>query len=135
VDPKDLSRIQAHLKRTFGNPHFAIGAALADVAQVQLKGEVVGFLTPDEDEDGSYQFEARLEIPGATLDQAGVGRIQAHLQKLFGSPSIKVITRPRQKDSAEVELNGEFIAVVYEDEDEDGSFLFEMAILPEDLEA
>ncbi len=34
-----------------------------------------------------------------------------------------------------MELKGEFIGVVYEDEDEDGSFLFEMAILPEDLEA
>lgn len=135
MDPKDLNRIQAHLKRTFGNPHFAIGASLSDVAQVQLKGQVVGFLTPDEDEDGSYQFEARLEVPGASMDPAGVGRIQSHLQTLFGSPNIKLISRPRQKDSAEVELNGEFIAVVYEDEDEDGSFLFEMAILPEDLEA
>ena len=135
MDTKDLSRIQAHLKRTFGNPHFTIGSKITDVAQVQVKGEVVGFLTADEDEDGSYQFEARVEIPGASLDASGIGRIQAHLQKLFGSPNIKVISRPRQKDSAEVELNGEFIAVVYEDEDEDGSFLFEMAILAEDLEA
>ncbi|HEY1752105.1 MAG TPA: DUF3126 family protein [Caulobacteraceae bacterium] len=58
--------------------------------------------------------------------------MQDHLAKLFGNPQIKVIARPRQKDSAEVELNGEFIAVVYEDDDEDG-FLFEMAILGEDL--
>ena len=135
MDHKDLSRIQAHLKRTFGNPHFQIGAKITDVAQVELKGKVVGFLTPDEDEDGSYQFEARLEVPGAGLDQAGVGKLQTHLQQLFGSPNIKVITRPRQKDSAEVELNGEFIAVLYEDDDEDGYYLFEMAILPEDLEA
>ncbi|HVR07725.1 MAG TPA: DUF3126 family protein [Thermoanaerobaculia bacterium] len=135
MDQKDLDRVQAHLKRTFGNPHFKIGSRIAGVAQVEVKGQVVGFLTPDEDEDGSYQFEARLELPGAKLDAAGVARIQAHLQQLFGSPAIKVIARPRQKDSAEVELNGEFIAVVYEDDDEDGNYLFEMAILPEDLEA
>ena len=42
--------------------------------------------------------------------------------------------RPKQKDSAEVEVAGEFIGVVFQDEDEDGSFMFEMAILGEDLE-
>jgi hypothetical protein len=134
LDPKDLSRIQAHLKRTFANPHFAFGASVTDVAEVKLKEQVIGFLTPDEDEDGSYQFEARLAVDGATLDSAGVKRIEQHLQTLFGNPQLKVMARPRQKDSAEVELNGEFIAVVYEDEDE-GDFLFEMAILAEDLDA
>ena len=134
MDPKDLARIQAHLKRTFGNPHFAIGASLTDVAEVKLKDQVVGFLTPDEDEDGSYQFEARIALEGATLDAAGVRRVEEHLKALFGNPQIKVVARPRQKDSAEVEINGEFVAVVYEDDDE-GGFLFEMAILPEDLDA
>ena len=135
MDQKDLGRVQAHLKRTFGNPHFQIGPQVTDVAEVQLKGKAVGFLTADEDEDGSYQFEARVEVDGASLAPSGIGRIESHLQTLFGSPHLKVIARPRQKDSAEVELAGEFIAVVYADEDEEGSFLFEMAILAEDLEA
>lgn len=134
MDSKDLARLQAHLKRTFGNPHFSIGANVADVAEVKVKDQVVGFLTADEDEDGSFQFEARVPADDATLDAAGVSLIEKRLQSLFGSPAIKLIARPRQKDSAEVELNGEFIAVVYEDDDEDG-FLFEMAILPEDLDA
>ncbi len=134
MDTKDLARIQTHLKRTFGNPHFAIGASLTDVAEVKLKDQVVGFLTPDEDEDGSYQFEARMEIDGAALDAAGVKKIEAHLRTLFGTPQLTVSSRPRQKDSAEVEVNGEFVAVVYEDDDE-GGFLFEMAILAEDLDA
>ena len=133
MDPKDLARIQAHLKRTFGNPHFAIGAKLTDVAEVKLKDQVVGFLTADEDEDGSYQFEARIAVDGATLDAAGVKQIETRLQSLFGAPNLKLIARPRQRDSAEVELNGEFIGVVYEDDDE-GDFLFEMAILAEDLD-
>ena len=42
--------------------------------------------------------------------------------------------RPKQKDSAEVYIGEEFIGVVFQDEDEDGSFMFEMAILAEDLE-
>ena len=61
-------------------------------------------------------------------------RIEAHLKRTFGNPHVALKARPKQKDSAEVELKGEFIGVIYEDEDEAGSFLFEMAILAEDLE-
>ena len=68
------------------------------------------------------------------MDQRDIDRIQAHLKRTFGNPHIQLRPRPKQKDSAEVELKGEFIGVVYQDEDEDGSFMFEMAILPEDLE-
>jgi hypothetical protein len=135
LDQAAANRIQAYLKRTFGNPHFQVGAkpGRRDALQVELKGKVLGVVTEDEDEDGSFQFEARLDVGDGGLDAKGVGQIQDHLSKLFGNTQIKVITRPRQKDSAEVELNGEFIAVVYEDDDEDGQFLFEMAILGEDL--
>lgn len=60
-------------------------------------------------------------------------RVTAHLKRTFGNPHFVLKARPKQKDSCEVELDGEFIGVIYEDEDEDGSFLFEMAILAEDL--
>ena len=68
------------------------------------------------------------------MDEKDILRIEAHLKRTFGNPHVSVIARPKQKDSAEVELKGEFIGVIYEDEDEDGSFMFEMAILPEDLD-
>ena len=61
-------------------------------------------------------------------------RIETHLKRTFGNAAILLKPRPKQKDSAEVYIGDEFIGVVYEDEDEDGSFLFEMAILAEDLE-
>jgi hypothetical protein len=61
-------------------------------------------------------------------------RIENHLKRTFGNAAISLKPRPKQKDSAEVYIGDEFIGVVYEDEDEDGSFLFEMAILSEDLE-
>ncbi|HWA62404.1 MAG TPA: DUF3126 family protein [Caulobacteraceae bacterium] len=67
------------------------------------------------------------------MDQKEIDRIQAHLKRTFGNPHIAVRAR-KQKDSAEVEVKGEFIGVIYEDEDEEGSYLFEMAILAEDLE-
>ena len=61
-------------------------------------------------------------------------RIETHLKRTFGNTAIVLKPRPKQKDSAEVYIGDEFIGVVYEDEDEDGSFLFEMAILSEDLD-
>ena len=67
------------------------------------------------------------------MDQKDIERVQAHLKRTFGTPHIDVRAR-KQKDSAEVEIRGEFIGVIYEDEDEPGSFMFEMAILAEDLE-
>ena len=61
-------------------------------------------------------------------------RIETHLKRTFSNAAILLKPRPKQKDSAEVYIGDEFIGVVYEDEDEDGSFLFEMAILSEDLD-
>ena len=69
------------------------------------------------------------------MNDADIKRIEAHLKRTFGNPHVALKARPKQKDSAEVELKGEFIGVIYEDEDEAGSFLFEMAILAEDLES
>jgi len=67
------------------------------------------------------------------LDDKDAKRIEAHLRRTFGNDSISLKARPKQKDSVEVYVGEEFIGVVYQDEDEDGSFMFEMAILAEDL--
>ena len=67
------------------------------------------------------------------MDEKHIKQIEAHLKRTFGNPHIAVKAR-KQKDSAEVEMKGEFIGVIYVDEDEDGSYMFEMAILAEDLE-
>ena len=69
------------------------------------------------------------------MDDKDAKRIEAHLRRTFGNPGIALKARPKQKDSAEVYVGDEFLGVVYQDEDEDGSFMFEMAILGEDLEA
>jgi len=67
------------------------------------------------------------------VDDVAIKKVEAHLKRTFGNPHVAVKAR-KQKDSAEVELKGEFIGVVFEDEDEAGSYMFEMAILAEDLE-
>jgi hypothetical protein len=67
------------------------------------------------------------------LDERTLRKIEGHLRGTFANARITVVPRPRQKDSAEVYISDEFIGVVFEDEDEAGSFMFEMAILAEDL--
>lgn len=68
------------------------------------------------------------------MNENDTRKIEAHLKRTFGSPNLVLKPRPKQKDSAEVYVGDEFIGVVFQDEDEDGSFMFEMAILAEDLE-
>jgi hypothetical protein len=76
---------------------------------------------------------ADATIYEATVTEADTAKLQAHLRKTFGAQAIILKPRPKQKDSVEVYIGEEFIGVIYEDEDEDGSFMFEMAILGEDL--
>ena len=67
------------------------------------------------------------------MEDTDIQRIEAHLKRTFGNQQLQLRKRPKQKDSCEVYVGEEFIGVLYQDEDEDGSFMFEMAILAEDL--
>ena len=67
------------------------------------------------------------------MQDQDIQRIEAHLKRTFGAAGLALKKRPKQKDSCEVYVGEEFVGVVYQDEDEDGSFMFEMAILAEDL--
>ncbi len=67
------------------------------------------------------------------MQDQDIQRIEAHLKRTFANQAVSLKKRPKQKDSCEVYVGEEFVGVVYQDEDEDGSFMFEMAILGEDL--
>ena len=63
-------------------------------------------------------------------------KVESYLRRLFGNETIRVKARPRKDDSAEVFVGEEFIGVVYrDDEDEELSYNFSMAILDIDLKA
>ena len=67
----------------------------------------------------------------ATADWA---KVEAHLKKTLETPNLKLVPRGKTKDSMEVHKGSEFLGVVYQDEeDDDGSYMFEMAILDIDL--
>jgi hypothetical protein len=67
------------------------------------------------------------------VKDSDIKRIETHLKRTFNTGGIIVKARPKAPDSAEVYVGDEFIGIVFEDEDEAGSFMFEMAILAEDL--
>ena len=64
-----------------------------------------------------------------------VRKIDNYLKKLFGNARIRVVPRPKKDDSAEVYVGEEFIGVLFvDDEDDERSYNFQMAILKTDLE-
>lgn len=64
-----------------------------------------------------------------------ITRLENYLRRTFQLPSIGVRERPKNEDSAEVYIGEEFIGVIYRDEeDEDLSYQFQMAILDIDLD-
>ena len=69
------------------------------------------------------------------MDSKEIARLQAYLRKTFGANNLEVRARPKKKDSAEVFVDGEFIAVLFREEEEgEVSYQFQMAILDVDLE-
>ena len=63
-----------------------------------------------------------------------IRKLDAYFKRVFQNPKLQVKARPRKEDSAEVYVGEEFIGVLFlDDEDEDKSYQFQMAILEEDL--
>ena len=69
------------------------------------------------------------------MDVQEIRKIESYLRKLFGNARIRVVPRPRKEDSSEVYIGDEFIGVLFiDDEDDERSYNFQMAILATDLE-
>ena len=61
-------------------------------------------------------------------------KLQAYFRRLFGNETIDVRPRPQKDDSAELYVGGEFVGILFkDDEDDDLSYNFTMAILDFDL--
>ena len=69
------------------------------------------------------------------MDVQEVKKLDAYLKKLFGNARVRVVPRPKKDDSAEVYVGDEFVGVLFvDDEDDERSYNFQMAILGADLE-
>lgn len=69
------------------------------------------------------------------MDVQEIKKLDSYLKRLFDNPKIRVVPRPKKDDSAEVYIGEEFIGVLFvDDEDDDKSYNFQMAILETDLD-
>jgi Protein of unknown function (DUF3126) len=69
------------------------------------------------------------------VDVQEIRKLDSYLKKLFGNARIRVVPRPKKEDSAEVYVGEEFIGVLFvDDEDDERSYNFRMAILAADLQ-
>jgi hypothetical protein len=69
------------------------------------------------------------------VDVPEIRKIENYLKRLFGNARIRVVPRPKKEDSAEIYIGEEFIGVLFvDDEDDERSYNFQMAILGTDLE-
>jgi hypothetical protein len=69
-----------------------------------------------------------------SVNRSEIWRVEKYLRNLFRLDTITLVERPKQPDSVEVMVNGEFIGVVFKDEEDgDVSYAFNMAILEMDL--
>jgi Protein of unknown function (DUF3126) len=132
VDVAEVRKLDAYLKRVLGNPNLRVvpRANDTDAADINIADKSIGELfVDDEDDDRSYQFQMSISS-GVAKDLTEIRKLDAYLKELFDNPKIRVVARPKKKDSAEVYIGEEFIGVLFVD---DRAYQFQMAILEDDL--
>lgn len=78
--------------------------------------------------------KTQLSQKETAMNKTEVERLQRYLQERFSNRKLSLVQRKEAKDSVEVMLDGEFIGVIYRDEDDgEVSYDFNMAILEMDL--
>jgi hypothetical protein len=80
------------------------------------------------------RVENSVCLEDTVVTRSEILRLEKYLRSLFRLDTITIVERPKQKDSVEVLINGDFVGVLFKDE-EDGetSYAFNMAILEMDL--
>ena len=72
---------------------------------------------------------------GIQMKREEIVRLERYLRKTFRLDTIEVKQRPKKDDSAEVYIGDEFIGILFkDDEDDELSYQFQMAILGYDLD-
>jgi len=137
VDVQEIRKLDAYLKRLFGNARIRVVPTKVDAADVFVGEERIGSLVLDEDdddEDRSYNFEVKITLGDASTTAPDIRQLDAYLKRKFDTERIRVVPRARKKDSAEVYLGDEYIGVLFFDEKDARSSYFELPILALDLD-
>jgi len=135
VDVLEVKKLDAYLRKLFGNPGIHVVPKRGDSAKVMIGDDDVGELTlDDEDGDRSYNFRMVIQVSSDPSLQP-VPVLSAYLRGKFDNESIRVVTRPKKTDSLEAYLGEEFLGVLFvENERGRRSYIFELPILDVDLD-
>ena len=137
MDVQEIRKLDAYLKRLFGNARIRVVPTKVDAADVFVGEERIGSLVLDEDddeEDRSYNFEVKITLGDASTTAPDIRQLDAYLKRKFDTERIRVVPRARKKDSAEVYVGDEYIGVLFFDEKDARSSYFELPILALDLD-
>ena len=134
MDVQEVKKLDAYLKRQFGNTRIRLVPKTADSADVFVGEERIGGLVvDDEDDERSYNFEMKITL-GEPASVKALIPLETYLRRKFDNERIRVVARPRKTDSVEVCIGEEYIGIVFFDEKDPRSCYFELPILDFDLE-
>ena len=134
MDVQEVKKLDAYLKRQFGNTRIRLVPKTADSADVFVGEERVGgLIVDDEDDERSYNFEMKMTL-GEAASVKMLKPLEVYLRRKFDNERIRVVARPRKTDSVEVCIGEEYIGIVFFDEKDPRSCYFELPILDFDLE-
>jgi hypothetical protein len=136
LDVQEVKKLDAYLKRLFGNSRIRVVPMQNDSAEVFVGEERIGGLALDEDEDDdrSYNFEMKITLGDATTTAPDIKKLDAYLKRKFDNDRVRVVARVKKKDSAEVYVGEEYIGVLFFDDKDARSSYFELPILGLDLD-
>lgn len=138
MDVQELKKLDAYLKRLFGNPRIRVIPKGSDAANVFVGDENVGSLALDDDDDDderSYNFEMKITLGDVSAKAPpDIKKLDAYLKRKFDNERVRVVARAKKKDSAEVYVGEEYIGVLFFDEKDARSSFFELPILALDLD-
>ncbi len=135
MDVLEVRKLDAYLRKLFGNPDIRVVPKKNDMAEVFIGEDDLGELTlDDEDGDRSYNFRMVIQVSSDPSLQP-IPTLTAYLSRKFDNDKIRVVTRPKKTDSLEAYLGEEFLGVLFlENEKGRKSYIFELPILDVDLD-
>ena len=134
LTPQIINQLQTYLRKAFGTHSLSVRARpkKSDTADVFANDKPFGVLTvDDEDDELSYQLSWAIKEKPKPLSVQEMVRIQTFLREMLGAKTLSVRARGKLKDSAEVFVAEESLAILSVDDD---AYQFQMAILEMDLE-
>jgi Protein of unknown function (DUF3126) len=137
VDVQEVRKLDAYFKRLFGNPRIRVVPKKNESADVFVGEEHVGGLMLDEDEDDderSYNFEMKITLGDASTKAPDLKQLDAYLKRKFDNERIRVVSRVKKTDSAEVYVGEEYVGVLFFDEKDARVSILELPILALDLD-